>query len=114
MDNGISSRQNLPENTHLLAAQRHLYSRVKRLAAVQAFLAGLTPVVGAIAVALKPEADVWAALVGIVVAFVDTVWLDPKQNSLRNLGANVQETFDCNVLQLPWNGPLSGQRKMFG
>jgi hypothetical protein len=109
MDNGIASRQNLPDNIRFLAAQRHIYSRAKRLAAVQAFLAGLTPIVGAIAVALKPEADVWAALAGIIVAFVDTVWLDPKQNNLRNFAANVQEYFDCNVLQLTCNDPLAGR-----
>lgn len=109
MDNGITSRQNSPENMRLLAAQRCLYSRAKRLAAIQVFLAGLTPVAGAIAVALKPDADTWAALAGMIVAFVDTIWLDPKQKRLRNLGASVQEHFDCNVLQLPWNAALAGR-----
>jgi hypothetical protein len=109
MDNGITSRQNSPENIRLLAAQRSLYSRAKRFGAVQAFLAGLTPLVGAIAVALKPNADTWAAFAGIVIAFVDTLWLDPKQNGLRNLAASVQEYFDCKVLQLPWNAALAGR-----
>jgi len=109
MDNGITSRQNLPENIRLLAAQRCLYSRAKRLAGLQAFVAGLTPVVGAIAIALKPNSDVWAAFAGIVVALVDTIWLDPRQSKLRNLGASVQEDFDCNVLQLPWNSALAGR-----
>jgi predicted pore-forming effector associated with SMODS systems len=49
MDNGIISRQNLAGNISLLAAQRRLYSRAKKLAGVQAFVAGITPVVGAIA-----------------------------------------------------------------
>jgi hypothetical protein len=110
IDNGISSRQNLAENIHLLAAQRHLYARVKRLAAIQALLVGFTPVVSAFVVAVKPEWDIWAAFSGIVVALCDTVWLDPKQNSIRSFGANVQESFDCNVLQLPWNGALAGRR----
>ena len=109
-DNGISSRQNLSENLRLLAAQRHLYSRVKGFAAIQALLVGFTPVVTAFVVAAKPEWDIWAAFIGILVALCDTVWLDPKQNSLRSLGANVQESFDCNVLQLPWNEALAGHR----
>ena len=87
----------------------YLYSRTKRLAALQVFLAGLTPVVGAIVVALNPDADVWAAFAGISVAFVDTIWLDPRQSKLRNLAAIVQENFDCNVLQLPWNDALAGR-----
>jgi hypothetical protein len=85
-----------------------LYSRAKNLAVIQVLLAGLTPVVGAIAVALKPDTDTWAAFAGIVVAF-ETIWLDPKQKELRNLGASVQEYFDCNVLQLPWNAALAGR-----
>src|SRR5271165_2642933 len=110
MDNGIISRQNAPENIRVLAAQRSLYSRAKTLAAVQVFVAGVTPVVGAIAVALKPHADVWAAFIGIIVAYFDTAWLDPRQSKLRNLAANVQEDFDCSVLQLPWNDALAGRR----
>jgi hypothetical protein len=109
MDNCIISRQNLPGNIGLLAAQRSLYSRAKTLAGVQAFVAGLTPVVGAIAVAINPNVDVWAAFVGIVVAFFDTALLDPRQSKLRTLAANVQEEFDCNVLQLPWNDALAGR-----
>src|SRR5712664_667645 len=109
MDNGISSRQNLPENIQLLAAQRHLYSRVKRLAAIQTLLVGFTPVLSAFVVAGVPEWDIWAAFIGIVVALCDSVWLDAKQNSLRTLAASVQETFDCDVLQLPWNGALAGR-----
>jgi hypothetical protein len=110
MDNGISYRQNLPDNIQKLAAQRYFYSRAKKLASVQALLDILTPIVGAIAVLLKPEADIWAAFVGITVALLDTVWLEPRQSGFRELGANVQEEFDCNVLQLPWNDPLAGQR----
>ncbi len=109
MDNGIISRQNLAGNISLLAAQRSLYSRAKKLAGVQAFVAGITPVVGAIAVAINPSVDVWAAFVGIVVAFFDTAWLDPRQSKLRTLAAKVQEEFDCNVLQLPWNDALAGR-----
>lgn len=74
MDNGVISRQNSPENIRLLAAQRRLYSRAKRLGAVQVFAAGLTPVLGAIAVAIRPDLDVWAAFVGIVVSLLDSLW----------------------------------------
>ena len=109
MDNGIVSRQNSTENLRLLAAQRSLYSRAKRLAALQGTLAGITPLAGGIAVAFRGDLDVWAALMGIIVAFVDTAWLDPGQTRLRNLGASVQEEFDCNVLQLSWNEALAGR-----
>ena len=110
MDNGIISRQNLPENIKKLAAQRHFYSRAKRLSAFQAVLDVLSPIGGAIAVALKPDSDVWAATVGIAVALLDALWLEPKQGDFRELGANIQEDFDCSVLELPWNTPLAGER----
>jgi SMODS-associating 4TM effector domain len=110
MDNGIIARQNSPANIRLLAAQRSLYSRAKWVATVQACVAGLTPLAGATAVAANPHLDVWAAFAGIVVALFDTAWLDPWQSRLRNLAANVQEAFDCEVLQLPWNDVLAGRR----
>ena len=109
MDNSISYLQNLPENIKKLAAQRHYYSRAKKLAAAQALLDVLTPIAGAIAVALMPESDVWAAFAGIAIALLDTVWLEPLQNNIKDVGARVQEEFDCSVLQLPWNYPLTGQ-----
>jgi SMODS-associating 4TM effector domain len=83
MDNSISSLQNLPDNIKKLAAQRYFYARAKRLAAFQALLGAFTPIAGAIAVVLRPEADVWAATVGIGVALLDTVWLEPKQNDMK-------------------------------
>jgi predicted pore-forming effector associated with SMODS systems len=110
MDNGIVSRQNLPDNIKKLAAQRYFYSRAKRLTAVQTVLDVLSPIVGAITVVLKPDADLWAATVGIAIALLDTLLLEPKQTGFRELGANTQEEFDCSVLDLPWNAPLAGDR----
>jgi hypothetical protein len=108
MDNGIGLRQNLPENLKLLAAQRVFYSRAKKVAALQAWTVGLCPVFGAALTALKPEADVWAAIVGIGAALADTAWLDPKQAEFRKCGANAQEAFDTAVLQLSSNDALKG------
>ncbi len=110
MDNSIVSHQNLPDNIKKLAAQRHFYSRAKRLTAVQAAVDVLSPIAGAVAVVLKPDADVWAATIGVAVALLDALWLEPKQSGFRELGANVQEEFDCSVLELPWNTPLAGER----
>jgi len=109
MDNGIVSRQNLPDNIKKLAAQRHFYSRAKKLAAIQTSLDVLSPIAGAVAVVLRPDTDVWAATAGIAIALLDTIWLEPRQSGIRELGANVQEEFDCNVLQLSWNTPLTGE-----
>ena len=106
----ISTTQNLLPNIQRIAAQRYLYSRAKRLSAIQALLAGATPVAGAVAVALSTEAQPWVALAGILVLFLVTLWLDPWKDRLREAAANIQEDFDCAVLNLPWNELLAGRR----
>ena len=77
---------------------------------IQALLAGATPVVGALAVALSPEAQPWVAFAGVLVLFLVTLWLDPWKDRLREAAANIQEDFDCTVLHLPWNELLAGRR----
>lgn len=106
----IAEAQNDPENLQLLKAQRYRYGQAKRLAAVQALLAGTTPLVAAAVVSIDPTKRVWAALAGIVVSLVDGGLLDPYQRRLREVGASIQERFDCAVLGLPWNEPVCGAR----
>lgn len=106
----IAVQQNLSVNLRRLAAQRQLYSVAKRVSAVQAFLAGVTPVASAVVVAFNPDAAIWSALIGIVLPILDTAALDPWQERFREQGAKVQEEFDCDVLDIPWNDALVGSR----
>ena len=109
MDNGIATRQNAPENLRLLAAQRVFYASAKQTATIQVWIAGLTPILGAVLAALYPKAAGWAAVAGIGAALSDVLWLDPKQTDWRRCGANTQEKFDCTVLALERNEALEGQ-----
>lgn len=109
MDNGIGIRQNTPENIRLLSAQRVFYARAKRIASIQAWAAGSTPVFGAVLTALYPKAAGWAAIAGISAALADVLWFDPKQSDWRRCGANTQERFDCIVLALERNEALEGE-----
>lgn len=117
MNNGISNRQNSPENMKLLAAQKTFYTRAKLTAVFQAGLACLTPVAGALLASINPAWDEWAALLGIAVTLLDTSWLDPKQTDLRRCGANTQEEFDSAVLQTTCNvilrGPCAPEEDIF-
>ena len=70
----ISTTQNLRSNIQQLAAQRYPYSCAKRLSAIQALLAVVTP-----AAALWTEAQRRTALAGILVPLLDIGWLDPWQ-----------------------------------
>ena len=106
----ITSLQNRPCNIQRLAAQRHLYSVAKRLAVLQPLLAGFTSVAGATVAAIWSDAQSWVGLAGILVPLINTGWLDPWQHDLRRRAAKIQEDFDCNVLGLPWNNVLAGNR----
>ena len=106
----ISTTQNLLPNIQLLAAQRYLYSYAKRLSVIRPLLAGATLIVGSVAGALWTEAQPWAALAGIIVALLNGICLDSLQDRFRKDAANIQEDFDCNVLNLPWNEVLAGRR----
>ena len=106
----ISDSQNQQSNLQRLAAQRYLYSRAKRVSALQMSLAIVAPAAGAVAIALCPEIRPWVALVGIVVPLLDVTLLDPCQTRLRRTAAIIQEDLDCNILDLPWNDVLCGRR----
>jgi hypothetical protein len=108
MNNGISDRQNTPDNLQLLAAQRVFYVKAKRLAAIQAWLAAMVPIVAAAMTAFCPKTAGWAAILGIGTALADTWFLDPKQSEWRKWGANTKEKFDCAVLVIAHNEALEG------
>ncbi len=108
--NSIPIIQNQAEALRRLAAQRHLYAFAKNIFIVQLVLAGPIAIAWAFAVILRPELKSWAALFGVIVALADVILLTPWQKRLRDCAARIQEAFDCDVLELPWNSIKVGQR----
>lgn len=103
MANNIPSRQNSSKSLERLAAQRHLYGWAKKAKALQiGFTLGI-PLASLVLVGVAPDLKAWAALVGLLVALLDASVLDPYQRRLQRRGAVIQEVFDCEVLELPWN-----------
>jgi hypothetical protein len=101
--NHIIAEQNTPRRLEMLAAQRELYSRAKRVFAIGAIASVAGPVLWiSIAAAFAPFRP-WAALLGIVVAAVDLIFLDGWQRRLQKTAADVQEDFDCDVLRIARN-----------
>lgn len=100
--NSICAEQNNDLQLERLAAQRALYSQAKGIFAWHAILS--TIVAGALSAtalfipSVKPYAVVW----GSALAVLDTTWLTPWQKRLREAAALIQESFDCDVLGLPW------------
>ncbi|MDQ4145676.1 MAG: S-4TM family putative pore-forming effector [Actinomycetota bacterium] len=99
-------RQNDPEQIELLAAQRVLYSRAKR---VHLFKILGTLVLAAVAPIVLHLVPAWGPSLGAVAGlciFVSRIALDGFEQRLQRRAALVQEEFDTRVLGLPWNRAL--------
>lgn len=112
----ISDRQNTEINIQRLAAQLYLYSRAKLLHFIRLILTLPTIFILSIFVALLKSKQVtgfigmqtydlsWLLALGSLVVFVlDRLILEPVQQGKKATAAAVQEEFDCDVLQIPWN-----------
>ena len=99
--NKIPETQLDPIQLKRLAAQRQLYSDAKAIQAVQIGLCALGPPILAVLVVFFSLPPVYAACCAIIVALLDFLWFTPWQQSLKQKAANIQELFDCDVLELP-------------
>lgn len=108
--NRIPEAQNEPKQIQRLAAQRYLYSNAKRIFSVEVFLGAPIAIVWSVAAMSIPSVLGYAAFWGVLVSLSDVLWLNPWQKRLREKAAKIQETFDCDILQLPWNDIKVGKR----
>lgn len=104
-ENGIAIRQNKPEMIRLLAAQRQLYSEEKRWKMI--WYASVTAIALA-ATGFLPSTDKFFPQVTafvVIFALLELVVL-PIISRKQVKAADIQELFDCEVLQLEWNEVL--------
>jgi len=103
---GISERQNEPKNLRLLAAQRQLYTEEKHWTYLWYVVA--TTIALLVSGALNAFSG-YAAMITLFAAIVAMaeIFLLPVIRKRRILAAGIQEVFDCEVLQLPWNRALT-------
>ncbi len=106
---GIQERQNSPEQIEKLVAQRCLYSRAKMIYGVLAASSMLAPIAWPLIVGWHPAMRVWAAVYGLCIALVDLVLLEALQRRWQKTAALIQESFDCEVLRIPWNDLRAGK-----
>jgi MFS superfamily sulfate permease-like transporter len=99
MQNTISQDQNTPRQLERLAAQRLLYSRAKKVLAIQGVLDVFTPVIVAVLIVIVPEFDIYGVFIAVGVTVFDFI-LDMYQSSRKKQAADIQEMFDCDVLGL--------------
>ena len=106
--NKIPETQLEPTQLKRLAAQRQLYSDAKVFQAVQIGLSALGPPILAVLVAFFSLRPAYAASFGIIVTFLNILWFTPRQQSLKEKAAKIQELFDCDVLELPRRELMTG------
>jgi len=105
----IVQRQNRPDNIRLLAAQRHMYSRAKLVHNIYAG-AGLTlEFIAPWVILWAPDAKVTLDIVGAV-AILLSILLGRIVGDMVKQAATVQEQFDVDVFDLPWNRTLVGNK----
>jgi len=100
--NNIPHKQNTQGELNLLAAQRQLYSDAKNLQLVSVVIGVPAVVVWSIAVAVLPTLAVYAGLWGIIATFLELLVFSRLQKSTQEKAANIQQIFDCDVLQFNW------------
>ena len=67
----ITLRQELPQNLELLAAQKNLYSRAKKIIGLQMVLSGPIAIGAAIVTIVSPDLKGYIALWGILIIGLD-------------------------------------------
>src|SRR5258708_9206249 len=99
MANNIVQEQNKPKQIERLAAQSYLYSTAKRAVIIQTSLDIVSPVVFAILAANFPNFVVYTALGTGIITVLDQI-LERYQSSHKKQAADIQETFDCDVVEI--------------
>lgn len=99
----VSTRQNEPTQLLRLQALRQSYAKAAALSAGTALAALAIALSGPVAEYYLESGKPWIALIGISFAAFGILFLKPREHAFRQRAAAIQEQFDCDVLQLPWN-----------
>ncbi len=106
----INIEQNTDKQLRRLGAQRHLYGIGKDILLAQVILSVPAAILTTILAIVYPKTQSFVTLWGVFVTISDLAWLTPWQNNLRNKASKIQEIFDCEVFQLPWNALKAGDK----
>lgn len=109
-NNNITTSQNRDGRLDLLRAQRVYYGRVKRLQTAFLVLALALPWVGALWGAGEPQLQPLLVLVSIALLLGEIGFATRVQRNWVKTAARIQEQFDTEVLELPWNQFVVGSR----
>lgn len=120
MGNGLAQRQNASENLQRLAAQRRLYSLAKTMENAR-FVTSVV-IITALSISgslvelmgwiepISSHIPLAMAFTALAALLLENIVYGPISSSLRRRAADIQELFDCDVLQLEWNRVLAPDR----
>jgi len=108
--NTIPQQQLIPKQIERLAAQRQIYSDAKKTQAVLLILSVPCVIVLTSLAAIFPQLQVYVAFWGILVILLDITIFTPRQKSLQEKAAKIQQLFDCDVLSMDWSKLNTGNR----
>ncbi|MDD4651299.1 MAG: S-4TM family putative pore-forming effector [Methanothrix sp.] len=101
----IPERQNEDRFLRYLAAQRQLYTEDKRVGYGSLISIAIATIIGTFIQLFLSEVAGCANLAVLVLATLGL--LIPMLSQSRTYAANVQERFDCSLLQIEWNDALA-------
>lgn len=107
--NKIIEAQNSPPMIRLMRARRRIYQDAEFWQNLQIWLMVFVPALGAALGILVPSARPFVALAAFIATLFDVWLMDPQQKECNRVAARITESFDCAVLELPWNEFVAGR-----
>lgn len=106
--NEIVTCQSRIENKLLLRARERNYRAAKLTQGIIVALSVVLPIIGVLVGPSYPEVWPYVALAGLVLLVLETALIDRMQKDRLKRGAKLQEQFDTDVFELPWNNFVVG------
>ena len=104
IDCDIPEKQNSERSLKHIAAWSHLYGHAKVVAGWQFVLSVPCALVMSLVALRWPDAKVVTTPLSLLFGWIDVLWLDRFQTARKRIAAKMQEQFDCELFDLPWNG----------
>ncbi|PFU61808.1 hypothetical protein COK90_11600 [Priestia megaterium] len=104
----INVKQNEPESLRHLAAMRILYGRAKKLRTFRVFITVLLPIVSVLSLKYFPNFKEELAFIAGIWLVLNRLFVIEIEKNMVKEAAKIQEKFDVNLFQIPWNNLLVG------
>ena len=113
MDNGINKRQNEEISIQKLAAQKQLYKEAKREQTLSAVFCVAVPFLLSVAEVITGKNLFLKAILALfsVLAMCISYITDKYISAKKRRAADIQQSFDVYVYQMPWSRGLFGNKR---